>query len=216
MTDLLTRMRGLFVAPAPARAVGRGAEALQATVPPAAGLLCRPADAIALGSAIALALQPRSRAGLVAVWRPGHEPRAAALRAPATGPARRLAASLAARGVDATASGRLARAELPARPSEAAAAAERGLAAAQAPAVLVVAGPRCAALDDVLATLDLLLVAAAPGDEDGALARLAAAGCARLGPPAALAPGPSSPLLRSLATAGLLAPPGLRLPMPAA
>ena len=134
------------------------------------------------------------------------------LRAPAGRHARRLAASLAARGIDATASGRLARAALPTPAPEAAAAAERALAAAQAPAVVVVAGPRCAALDEVLASLDLLLVAASP-DEDASLARLATEGLERLGPPAALAPSLGSPALRALAASGLLATPRLRAPL---
>jgi hypothetical protein len=202
--DLLARLRGVFVEPSPA-AAGRAAAPV-AAAPPAAGLLCRPGDALALGSAVALSLRPGARAGLVAVWRPHGGPSSPALRAPPTRHARRLAASLSARGLDASASGRLARVKLPEPPPEAAAAAERALAAAQAPAVLVVAGPRCAALDAVLATLDRLLVAAAPG-EDPALARLAADGLARLGPPADLVAGLGSPLVRALAGYGLLAPP---------
>jgi hypothetical protein len=211
VTDLLARVRGVFVEPVPGTTPGRLAASRRAAVPPAAGLLCSPADALALGSALALSLQRGAPAGLVAVWRPEPEPAAPMVRAPANRHARRLTASLAARGIEATASGRLARAVLPRQPADAAHAADRALAAAQAPAVLVVAGPRCAALDEVLASLDLLLVAAPSHDES--LAALAAAGLARLGPPTELAPPLSSPLLRTLAAAGVLAPSILPMPL---
>jgi hypothetical protein len=210
VTDLLARVRGVFVEPAPATTTEQRTSP-HIAVPPAAGLVCHPHDALPLGSALALSLRPGARAALVAVWRPDPEPAPPTLRAPANRHARRLAASLAARGIEATASGRLARAALPPHPAESAQAADRALAAAQAPAVLVIAGPRCATLDDVLASLDLLLVAA-PADDDQ-LAALAAAGLARLGPPAEVAPPLRSPALRALATAGLLAPPTLRAPL---
>jgi hypothetical protein len=84
---------------------------------------------------------------------------------PATPAARRLAARH-----DATPSGRLARRVLGAGEPEAAAAALAVLTPADAPVVLVAAGPRGEAMDDLIAAQGAVLLAARPGDELAPLA----------------------------------------------
>src|SRR5438552_460079 len=139
MQELLARVRALFLVPAApaAPAAARYAPA------PAVALLCQPRHALATGAALALAMARDAGAGraLVCVWRagPGEAP---AWRAPAARPARRLVASLAAHGLAADATGRLARLTLPDDPDAAAAAAARASAVAAAPSVLALGGPR--------------------------------------------------------------------------
>ena len=101
-----------------------------------------------------------------------------AWRAPAMPAARRLGATLGARGHDARAAGRLAVVRLPDAPEDAAVQARRATAAAGgAPTVLALGGARVAAFDALLADQDLVVVAT-PSGTDPALARLALAGLA--------------------------------------
>jgi hypothetical protein len=169
-------------------------------------LLCRPADALATGGALVLALarDAGARRGLVATWRAGSAT-ANALRAPAVPEARRLVHALAAHGVEAEASGRLARAVLPEEPEAALAAGARAAAVAAAPTVLALAGPRDAMLDRLLAAQDLVVVAQ-PAGADGRLAALALESLGALGVPAvACAPAVGSGA-RVLAAAGVVTP----------
>ena len=161
---------------------GFGAAARGATAdrrpPPAVAVLAPPADAPALAAALGLALarSHRSPAAVLCVWSPDS---ARGWRAPAMPAAARLAATLTARGHDATAAGRLVLARLGASPDEAAGQALRiGAAAGAAPVVVALAGPRVSAFDELLALQDLVVVGVAVG-ADPALARLATAGLER-------------------------------------
>jgi len=179
--------------------------------PPAIGLLCRSADAQSLGAALGLALGARHRAPVVAVcvWT-GETAAGVGWRAPARPAARRLAASLAGRGHDARAAGRLAIVRLAADAGEAAVQARRATAAAgSAPAVLALGGPRVAAFDELLAEQQLVVVATASGAEP-ALARLALAGLASATARACVCEVPSARPARSLAAAGLTLLPSAR------
>jgi hypothetical protein len=206
MQDLLARVRALFVVPAvPAARPGvRFAPAR------AVALLCQPRHALAGGAALALALARDAEAGraLVCVWRAA-ERDVPGLRVPATRPARRLVTSLAAHGLEAEATGRLARLLLPDEPGAAAAGAARATAVAAAPTVLALAGPRSAVLDRVLAAQDLVVVStSAVGG--AALADLARESIAELGVPAVACKLPASARSRAIAAAGLAAPGVLR------
>jgi hypothetical protein len=204
MTELLARVRDLFVAPAP---TGSGTAAARAAPPvPSVALLCRPADALSTGGALALALarDARARRALVGMWRAG--PGAAtALRAPAVPEARRLVHALAAHGVEAEASGRLARAVLPDEPEAALATGARAAAVAAAPTVLALAGPRDAVLDRLLAAQDLVVVAQ-PAGADRTLAALALESVSALGVPVVACVPALGARGRMLAAAGLIAP----------
>ena len=202
MTELLARVRDLFVAPASTAATVRSAP----PPVPSVALLCRPADALATGAALALALarDARARRALVATWRAGPEA-ANAVRAPAVPEARRLAHALAAHGLEAEASGRLARTVLPEEPGAALAAGARAAAVAAAPTVLALAGPRGEVLDRLIAAQDLVVVAQAPG-ADGHLAALAIESVAALGVPAVACAPIGHGRGRMLAAAGLIAP----------
>jgi hypothetical protein len=203
---LLRAVGGLFVAPAE---VAPGAEAVRR--PPAVAVVCSAGDAVTAGSALALAVAREWSAPcvLVAAWT-GGAAQTHGLVAPAVGPARRLAANLAARGQDARASGRLVHVALPAGELDAVAAAERAIAAAgTAPTVLAVGGARTDAFDRLLAEQDVVLVATAP-DADPELAALAAAAVPLPGHAVAscsLAPAAST---RALARAGVTLAPSLR------
>jgi hypothetical protein len=175
---------------------------------PSVAVLAAPSHGPALGSALAFALARgrRAPAGLVSVWAPGDAP----LRGPWHGPgmpaATRLAAVLGSRGHEARASGRVVGVRLAQAADEAAAEAGRvASAAGSAPAVLVLAGPRSAIIDDVLAAQDLVVVALAP-DDDPVLARLAAAGLER----AVTCVAPPADLARALAAAGIALLPSVR------
>lgn len=203
MTELLARVRDLFVAPAQAR---RGAAAARVAPPvPSVALLCRPADALATGGALALALARDAslRRALVGTWRAGPEA-ANALRAPAVPEARRLVQALAAHGVEAEASGRLARTVLPDEPEAALATGARAAAVATAPTVLALAGPRDAVLDRLIAAQDLVVVAQ-PSGADGRLAALALESVGALGVPAVACAPPVGARGRTLAAAGVAA-----------
>ncbi|MDP1846785.1 MAG: hypothetical protein Q8K79_03250, partial [Solirubrobacteraceae bacterium] len=120
--------------------------------------------------------------------------------------AARVAATLTARGHDATAAGRLVVARLGAAPGEAAGQALRvGAAAGAAPVVLALAGPRARAFDELLALQDLVVVGVAAG-ADPSLARLATAGLER----AVTCDVPPADPGRVLAAAGLVLLPSTR------
>jgi hypothetical protein len=204
VTELLARVRDRFIAPAQARS---GVAAARAAPPvPSVALLCRPADALATGGALALALarDAGARRALVGTWRAGPDA-TNALRAPAVPEARRLVQALAAHGVEAEASGRLARAVLPDEPEAALAAGARAAAVATAPTVLALAGPRDAVLDRLLAAQDLVVVAQ-PSGADGRLAALALESVGTLGVPAVACAPVVGARGRMLAAAGVAAP----------
>ncbi len=147
--------------------------------PPGVAVLSSPADAQPLGAAIGLALAARHRATAVAVcvWTAAR-PAGPGWRAPPTPAARRLCATLAARGHDVRGAGRLAIVRLAANTEEAVAQARRAIAVAGfAPAVLALGGPREAVFDELLGEQDLVVLAT-PDGADPALARLAVAGLA--------------------------------------
>jgi hypothetical protein len=153
-------------------------------------VLCRSEDAVVAGCAAALAVARRS--ALVVVWGAGPLP---AVRAPALPAAGKLAATIAARGHDAVATGRLAVAD----------AADLGdvgrlaAVAGEAPVVIVLAGPRTSAVDALLRTQDAVHVAGADGD---LLTELALEDLALDGIPARALAVPTGPR-RALALAGL-------------
>jgi hypothetical protein len=119
---------------------------------------------------------------------------------PAHAAARRLAARLAARGIPASARGRLAWLPLPADPGPGLALAERAAAAIDVPAVLALAGPRPAEAEPVLAEHDLVVVVG--GDDDGPLTTLALEKLGTLAAPA-VAVRPLRGASRRLALAGV-------------
>jgi hypothetical protein len=134
-------------------------------------VLGAPTAAVPVAAACAgeLRAQARAAAAVLCVWRGGEPP------AGATTPAvRRLAARLAAHGLAATASGRLAWVALDPAPGDAAAQVQRARALAGAPVVLAVAGPRPAAFEPLLADAALALVVL-PAEADETLRALALA-----------------------------------------
>ena len=199
MTGLLARLRGVFVLPA----TGAAPVAVRrATLH--IGVVGRPREAHAAACALVLS-QARGEAGLVCVW--GAD--AVAPRVPATAGARALAARLAARELEARASGRLVRVALPADPAEARDRALRAAAAAPGPVCVAVCGPRNREVDDLLAVQDALLVAGRP-DADQRLLELARASLDATGVPVARCELAAGGLARVLALAGLAATGGLR------
>jgi hypothetical protein len=206
ISDLLARLAGLFVEPAPATPQRRPVAA--ASPAPCVGVVAAPRHALAVGAAVALALaRPlHTRCAVVACWPAGGWARPP-LQAPSSLSARQLRKSLAARGLEATAAGRLVRVALPDRPELAAALAERVIGAATVPTVLVLAGPRPERLDEVLLGLEALAVAAEP-DADPSVADLAVATLADRHPAVSLCTVPLGPLARALASAGAAAPLG--------
>jgi hypothetical protein len=180
--------------------------------PSAVAILCAAEDARAVGVAAATLLARRARAscGLVAIWTAPAAHRHPDARPPASRGARRLAAALASRGLDAVACRRAAVVALPAAAADAVAATGRAWAAAgSAPAVLVVGGPRPAAFDDLLAEQDRVVVVTRP-DASATIAPLALAALPSGGPaPATCALG-LGPVGRALAASGLAAPAALR------
>jgi hypothetical protein len=179
--------------------------------PPGIAVLSAAADAQALGAGLGLALARHRRAPVAAVcvWTGDVETRTG-WRAPALPAARRLAATLAARGHDARATGRLAVVRLPTPAGDAAAGARRAAGAAgAAPTVLALGGPRDAAFDDLLAVQDLVVVATPRGTQP-TLARLAVAGLAPATAGACACEVPPGAGARVLATAGLTLLPSAR------
>jgi hypothetical protein len=202
MTALLDAIARVFVAPSN---VVR-AEPVSAVAPSAA--VCG-AGAEPLACALALLLRRRGPA-IVCTW-------GATARRPCVPPtmgARRLAASMAARGLTAVPSGRLVVVALDAEPSPAAAEAARAAAAAGgAPVVLALCGARDRAFDRLLAAQDLAVVA--EQDAPAELVRLGVGALEDLGPRAVAAPtlGAASAWP---ARAGIWAPPGARRALAAA
>lgn len=185
----------LAPAPAPAPRASGGPHPSVAVVAPAPVVL-----AAGCATGVALARRGRTRRSLVCTYT-GRDPIARPQRTPGDA----LGASLDARGIATQRRGRVVVAELPGDPAAAARTATAALAVA-APCVLAVA-LRAAALDDVLAACDAVLVVA-PGD--GALAEITRASAAALGPPVISVDAPAGAIARAVAAAGLAAPAGLR------
>ena len=222
--SLRERAAGYFVAPRPPvvaeAAASRDAGSLPARSSPRAAVLGPAAVSAPVAGALAGGLRAVHAAptAAVAIWAP---PAAAAQDRPslavaapaatdtAAGPpqphsaaatpaALRLAARISTRGVPAAGRGRLAWAQLADHPVAMALAARRLSGALEVPLVLALAGPRAEVLEELLREQDLVVVVAR--DPEGALARLAIAGCAV--PAAASAPLAAGPT-RLLALAGL-------------
>jgi hypothetical protein len=206
MSDLLGRLAALFVEPAPA--APRRRRVAVADPAPCVGVIAAPRHALAVGSAVALTMARtlRARRAVVCVWPSGGWARPP-LQAPASTGARQLRRSLDARGIDATAAGRLVRVGLPDRPEVAAAVVERAVGAAAAPAVLVLAGPRPELLDELLLDQQAIVVAAEP-DAEPSVADLAVATLAGRHPAVSRCILRLGPVARALATAGAAAPLG--------
>ena len=197
MTALLDAIARAFVAPT---TVPRAEPASAVAAPSAA--VCGPgAEPVACSLALLL-----RRRGPVIVCRWGVGGRRGAL--PASAGARRLAASMNARGLSAQASGRLVSVALDEMPSVAAAEAARATAAAgEAPVVLALCGPRDPAFDDVLAAQDVAIVAVQDAPQE--LVRLAVAALEQRTRRAVAAPLPGAPSAW-LARTGIWAGPGAR------
>lgn len=191
MSDGWQRIGRLFLRPAlptAASVVPAGDRSATAIV------LAPPADAVTSGAAVGLALLGAgSRASAtVATWT-GAEAAATGMAVPAVASARRSAAALERRGLAARPTGRLVHVALPAHEDEAALTAERAVATAVGPVVVVVAAPRTTAFDGLLAAGDVVVVAtsgAEPGIADLAVRSLAASRavvCCALAPDAAAA-----------------------------
>jgi hypothetical protein len=209
MSDLVTRVARLFVVPAdvasaaPPPITARAHGVAEAVHAPVAVFLCSAGEATALacGAALELARASRSATALACVWTGLDAP---AARRPALPAARRLARKLAARGLDAAPAGRLAVVRLPSDGTAAAAAARDAIAAAQGPAAVTLAGPRCDATDTLLLTADAVCVVGRP---DSAVASLAASS---LPVPASHLPVRHGAAASLLARAGVVATPALR------
>jgi hypothetical protein len=159
MTAVLDAITRMFVAPR-ADAV----RVVSVTAAPSAAV-CGPA-AEPLACALALLLRRRGPAVVCAWGSAARRP-----QAPAAVGARRLAASMDARGLAARATGRLVAVALDPEPVAAAAEAGRAAAAAgDAPVVVALCGPRNEAFDHLLAGQDIAIVAA--GDATDELVRL--------------------------------------------
>jgi hypothetical protein len=167
-------------------------------------VLCRPGDAAALGTVVALALLRGSpeRSALVCMW-PAAVLSSRRPSAPVRPAARRLQAALAARDQRARAAGPLALALLPPDPDAAALAARRAAAVARGPVVHVLAGPRPAALTPLLHDAHRVLVAGAPADP---VCAVALAGLVGEGLDARCVSAPEPGAARALAAAGLGVP----------
>ena len=229
----LLALRDYLVAPQTAtddqHPSSRLAAAPSQAVPPAIAVVADRRDVATLAAAVALLTAARHRAPCGVVLLDG--PALAGEAAPHTAPpgeeapppahtqgagrtlaapaARRLAASLVARGLDAGAAARLVTAWLPGVGKLAAA--ERALAAgssAGAVTVVAIGAPRAPELDRVLAACDLGLVVLRPGRES--LLELAVDGVASVGIPARGAVARVRPMTRLLCTRGLAATPAMR------
>jgi hypothetical protein len=197
VTALLESIARVFVAPS------AGTRAKPVSVAAAPSVAVCGAGAEPLACALALLLCGRGPA-VVATW--GATGRRSG--GPATIGARRLAASMVARGLIAHAAGRLVVVVLNDEPGPAAAEAARaGAAAGDAPVVLALCAPRDGAFDELLAAQDLAVVAARDAPE--ALVRLAVAAFDAVGRAAV----PATVLTATsawAARAGLCATPGAR------
>lgn len=219
MSDLLARLKGVFVAPAEAGAAARARAtppevALPATKPvppPVQVVLLAPAAALPAASgalALALAGAVGARAALACSWVGGPN----RVTVPATRSARRLAMRLTGRGFGAAATGRLARLDLPDAPEEGAAAAARATAAdlaAGAPSVVALAGPRCSEVDVLLDAADLVVIAV-PAEAPEALVRAGVRSLGSRAAPVVVWALGAGPIERALSTAGVAAGPSVR------
>ena len=192
-TIVLERLRDLFLTGEAAAGARPGRRVAERAVPATLGVLVSPVDAPAAGAALGLAAAAAHRAPCAVVCRwTGAEAAEPSRSGLAGGAARRLAQRLAARGLVASACGRVVTVALPASDIDARAAAERTLAAAgDIPLVLTVAGARPSAFDPLLANVDRLIVVP-PSDAPAGLERLAIDDAARLGRSAAVLRRPSS------------------------
>lgn len=216
MTDVLARLKEVFVEPAAPVAASAGTVRREVAPPlptPSsvqAALLAPTAALPAASGALALALAGAVGAGaaLACTWAGGP----CRITVPATRSARRLAARLTGRDLAATATGRLVRLDLPDDPGEAAATAARATPAALAagaPSVVALGGPRSPAVDVLLDAADLVVVAV-PAEAPEALVR---AGVRSLdtGPaPVVVWSLEAGTVERALSTAGVAAGPSVR------
>ena len=203
MTALLDAIARAFVAP-----TGDARAQPVVAVTAASAAVCGP-DADGLGCALALLLRRRGPA-VVCAWE-GPARRAAL---PATAGARRLAASMTARGLDAHPSGRLVLVVLDPEPSVAVAETARVAAAAgDAPVVVALCGPRDVAFDQLLAIQDVAVVAS--GDVPEEVVRLGVAALEATGRRAVAAPALSA-LAAWAARTGLCVSPAARRALAAA
>ena len=164
------------------------------------GVLAPVRELPAAAAGVGLAIGGSSPAVLVCLAAPVFAP---GFRAPPRAAAARLAASLRARGLEASARGRLTIVHLPEEGRTDAV--TRALAAAgPLPTVLAVAG-RDEQVDALLAARDAILVAL-PSSAEPAMAQLALAGAATLVPAAAALTLTLDPVQRALALAGVRPP----------
>jgi len=179
-----------------ARAAGSAVE----TAAPAIGVLAPARELPAAAAGVGLAIGRSAPAVLICLGMPVFVP---AFRAPARAGAARLAASLRARDLDASARGRLALVRLPDEGRTDAV--TRALAAAGVLPTVVAVAMRDQEVDALLAARDAILVALPPSAEP-AMAQLALAGAAALVPFAAAVTLAPDPIQRALALAGVCAP----------
>ncbi|MGZ4279387.1 MAG: hypothetical protein ACXVFN_20900 [Solirubrobacteraceae bacterium] len=167
---------------------------------PAIGVLAPARELPVAAAGVGLAIAASAPAVLVCLPAPVSVP---AFRVPPRGAAARLAASLRARGLEASARGRLALVQL--SDEGRTEVVTRALAAAgPLPTVLAVAG-RDDEVDALLAARDAILVAL-PSSAEPALAHLALAGATALVPAAAAVTLTLDPVQRALALAGVCPP----------
>jgi hypothetical protein len=202
MTSLLARMSAWLVAPPGGAVASRPVAVGAAGQAPELAVLAAPGDAVALASA--LAVRVARGTAVVGAW-PGTG-RLPSL--PATPGTRRLASSLAARGLPGVSAGRLLTVPL----ADATAAERLCGAVADAPVVLAIAGARDASWDRLLVTRDLVVVHA----REGAVAELAVARLTQQGAAAVRLDATPTPAARALARAGLALPGGLSALAPVA
>jgi len=206
--DAGARLWELFVAPSDAP---RNASHTFVRRPPSLAVLGSPREAPAVGAAVALRLARvhRSPCVLLCTWT-GAPAEPAGWAAPAPRAARRLASRLLERDHDARAAGRLVRVALPADEGRAGADAARVMAAAgEAPAVLVVGGPRGSELESLVREQDHVMVLVAP-DAPAGLGEIAVTGLALAAGRASTYEVAPCSVGRALALAGVAVGPGLR------
>jgi len=194
MTGVLERAASAFIAPAPP---SPGPVAAPPRFAPRALVLGSARDGVPVAAALAGGLRERAPAAVLITW-PSPEPPRPALGTPG---ASRLVAGLQLRGLEAVARGRLAWLAL--APADLGLA-RRALAAAEGPVVVAITGPRCAAIDALLAEQDHVVLVL-PDDADPRLAELAREGLteARAGLGAPIVRGPlTAPGARAAALAG--------------
>jgi hypothetical protein len=187
-----------------------------APFPPALAVVAEPSDVAPLAAAVALLTATAHRSPCAMVVLHGAR-RSLPRRGPAIPAARRLAASLAGRGLDPCATGRLVAVAVGAGEGEGEgsatiAAAERAFAAAASSGAVAVAGvgaPLEPGVERVVGACDLALVLVRPGQER--LLGLAVDGLAALGPPARGAAASVGLSARLLTARGLAVPPSLRV-----